>query len=143
MYSHFHFNKKITTILKVVICSLFVFFSSCSKFEEENNQTPVVPNINDTQAVIGGENYFEDYVNSEDFKGIQVEDKLTYQKHQKAQEKLLSYNFFPKANNDKKELYKISNFLKEKAFSYQYSQRKPKETTTFKCVEEFGYFHYR
>ena len=112
-----------TTILKVVICSLFVFFISCSKFEEENNQTPtpIVPNINEAQAVIGGENYFEDYVNIEDFKGIQVEDKLTYQKHQKAQEKLLSYNFFPKANNDKKELYKISDFLKEKSRIYEYS----------------------
>ena len=121
MYSHFHFNKKITTILKVVLCSLFVFFSSCSKFEEENNQTPVVPNINDAQAVIGGENYFEDYVNIEDFKNMKVEDDITYLKHQKAQEKLLSYKFFPKANNDKKELYKISAFLKDKSIRYEYS----------------------
>ena len=76
--------SKITTILKVVICSLFVFFSSCSKYEDEQKQTNLVPNINEAQAVIGGENWFEDYVNIEDFKGIQVEDKLTYQKHQKA-----------------------------------------------------------
>ena len=84
---------------------MFVFFSSCSKFEEEQNQTNIVPNINEAQAKIGGENWFEDYVNIEDFKGIQVEDNVTYQKHQKALQKLLSYNKFP---NDKSE-YDLEN----------------------------------
>ena len=121
MLSKFKKTSEMTTILKVVLCSLFVFFSSCAKFEEEQKQTPVIPNINKAQAVIGDENFFENYVNIEDFKNVQFEDDITHQKHQKAQEKLLSYNFFPKANNDKKELYKISKFLTEKAFSYQYS----------------------
>ena len=84
---------------------MFVFFSSCSKFEEEQNQTNIVPNINEAQAKIGGENWFEDYVNIEDFNGIQVEDNVTYQKHQKALQKLLSYNKFP---NDKSE-YDLEN----------------------------------
>ena len=92
--------SEMTTILKVVLCVLFVFFSSCSKFEEEQEQTIVVHNINEAQAIIGGENWYENYVNIEDFKGIQVEDNVTYQKHQKALQKLLSYDKFP---NDKSE----------------------------------------
>ena len=91
--------SEMTTILKVALCSLFVFFSSCAKFEEEQKQTPVIPNINKAQAVIRDENFFENYVNIEDFKNVQFEDDITHQKHQKAQEKLLSYKFFPKANN--------------------------------------------
>ena len=121
MSTVFKKTSEMTTILKVVICSLFVFFLSCSKYEEEQKQTPIVPNINEAQAVIGGENIFENYVNIEDFKNMKVEDDITYQKHQKAQEKLLSYNFFPKANNYKKELSKISSFLKDKSNLYQYS----------------------
>ena len=90
-----------TTILKVVLCVLFIFFSSCSKFEEEPKQTTLVPNINEAQAIIGGENWYEDYVNVEDFKGVQVEDNVTYQKHQKAQERLLAYETFPNAKSEK------------------------------------------
>ena len=88
--------SEMATILKVVLCSLLIV--SCSKFEEEQKQTTFVPNINEAQAIIGGENIFEDYVNIEDFKGIQVEDNSTHQKHQKALQKLLSYDKFP---NDK------------------------------------------
>ena len=88
--------SEMATILKVVLCSLLIV--SCSKFEEEQKQTIVAPNINEAQANIGGENIFEDYVNIEDFKGIQVEDNSTHQKHQKALQKLLSYDKFP---NDK------------------------------------------
>ena len=93
--------SKITTILKVVLCILFVFFSSCSKFEEEQEQTNIVPNINEAQAIIGKENWYENYVNIEDFKGVQVEDNVTYQKHQKAQERLLAYETFPNAKSEK------------------------------------------
>ena len=101
-----------TTILKVVLCPLFVFFSavffiSCSKFEEEQKQTPVVPSINDAQAVIGGENWFEDYVNIEDFKNIKVEDNITYQKHDEALSDLLNLNSFPKVSS-KEDLSRIS-----------------------------------
>ena len=107
MYTILHFKQKMTTILKVVLCLLFVFFSSCSKFEEEQNQTTVVPNINEAQAYIGGENWFENYVNVEDFKGVQVEDNITYQKHQKALQKLLSYDKFPNGKT-KEDLENIS-----------------------------------
>ena len=102
--------SKITTILKVVICILFVFFSSCSKFEEEQNQTTVVPNINETQAIIGKENAYEKYVNIEDFKNSIMEDFETYQKHLKAQEKLLSYETFPNAKSEK-DMERISEEL--------------------------------
>ena len=121
MSTVFKKTSEIATILKVVLCSLFIFFSSCAKFEEENNQTPVVPNINKAQASIGGKNVFENYVNIEDFKNVQFEDNETYLRHKKAQEKLLSYKFSPKANNDKKELDKISAFLKDKSIRYEYS----------------------
>ena len=98
-----------TTILKVVICSLFVFFISCSKFEEENNQTPtpIVPNINEAQAVIGGENYFEDYVNIEDFRNQISEDLTTFDKHNEALSDLLNLNSFPNVRS-KEDLSKIS-----------------------------------
>ena len=104
--------SKMATILKVVLCSLFVFFSvvffiSCSKFEEEQKQTPVVPNINEAQAVIGGENWFEDYVNIEDFKNTKVEDNITHQKHEKALSDLLSFNSFPNVRS-KEDLSMIS-----------------------------------
>ena len=91
--------SKMTTILKVVLCSLLIV--SCSKFEEEQKQTNIVPNINEAQAIIGKENWYENYVNIEDFKGVQVEDNVTYQKHQKAQERLLAYETFPNAKSEK------------------------------------------
>ncbi len=96
MLSKFKKISEKSTILKVVLCSLFVFFSSCSKFEEEQKQTTIVPNINEAQANIGGENLYEKYVNIEDFKNSIMEDFETYQKHQKALQKLLSYKKFPK-----------------------------------------------
>ena len=88
------------TILKVVLCLLFVFFSSCSKFEEEQNQTNVVPNINEAQAKIGREGAYEKYQHIENFYNIQYEDNITYEKHKKAQERLLAYGYtFPKIYN--------------------------------------------
>ena len=111
MCDFFHFKQKMTTILKVVLCSLLIV--SCSKFEEEQEQTNIVPNINEAQAIIGKENWYEDYVNVEDFKGIQVEDNFTYQKHQKAQERLLSYEKFPngKTKEDLEELSEKVAFI--------------------------------
>jgi len=100
--------SEITTILKVVLCSLFVFFSSCSKFEEEQKQTTIVPNINEAQANIGKEeNFFEDHVNIEDFKNVKVEDDITYQKHEKALSTLLAFNSFPSVSS-KEDLSRIS-----------------------------------
>ena len=99
--------SEMTTILKVVLCSLFIFFSSYSKFEEENNQTPVVPKINEAQAKIGKQNLFENYVNIEDFKNIKVEDDITYQKHEKALSTLLAFNSFPNVRT-KEDLSSIS-----------------------------------
>ena len=89
--------SEMATILKVVLCSLLIV--SCSKFEEEQKQTNIVPNINEAQAYIGGENWFENYVNIEDFKNSIMEDFETYQKHQKALQKLLSYKEFPNHAN--------------------------------------------
>ena len=97
--------SEMTTILKVVLC--FLLIVSCSKFEEEPKQTTLIPNINEAQAYIGGENWFENYVNIEDFKGVQVEDNITYQKHQKALQKLLSYDKFPNGKT-KEDLENIS-----------------------------------
>ena len=105
MLSKFKKTSEMTTILKVVLCSLFVFFISCSKFEEENNQTPVVPNINEAQASIGGENVFENYVNIEDFKNVQFEDNETYLRHKKAHDYFLSIETFPYARTRGQLLY--------------------------------------
>ena len=110
--------SEMTTILKVVLCSLFIFFSavffiSCSKFEEDNNQTPVVPNINDVQAVIGGKNVFENYVNIEDFKNVQFEDDETYLRHKKAHDYLLSIDTFLYASTRDQLLYVSKKLIKE------------------------------
>ena len=106
--------SKMTTILKVVLCSLFVFFSSvffisCAKFEEENNQTPVVTNINEAQANIniGGENKYEKHVNIEDFRNQINEDLTTFDKHNEALSDLLNLNSFPKVSS-KEDLSRIS-----------------------------------
>ena len=112
MSTVFKKTSEITTILKVVLCSLFVFFSavffiSCSKFEEDNNQTQVVPNINEAQATIGGENIFENYVNIEDFRNQISEDLTTFDKHNEALSDLLNLNSFPKVRS-KEDLSKIS-----------------------------------
>ena len=103
-----------STILKVVMCSLFVFFSavffiSCSKFEEENNQTqtPVVPNINEAQAKIGKENWYEKHVNVEDFKNSIMTDFESYQKDLNLKKSLLAYNSFPNVSS-KEDLLRIS-----------------------------------
>ena len=107
MNNNFLFKLKMTTILKVVLCSLFIFFLSCSKFEEEQKQTQIVPNINEAQAVIGKQNWFENHVNIEDFKNIKVEDDITHQKHEKALSTLLALNSFPSASS-KEDLLRIS-----------------------------------
>ena len=108
MFSHFHFNKKkMSTILKVVLCSLFIFFSSCSKFEEEQKQTQVFPNINEAQAKIGGENWYEKHVNVEDFKNSIMTDFESYQKDLNLKRSLLSYNSFPNVRS-KEDLSRIS-----------------------------------
>ena len=112
MDNNFLFKLKMTTILKVVLCFLFVFFStvffiSCSKFEEEQTPAPTIPNINEAQAVIGKQNWFENHVNIEDFKNIKVEDNITYQKHDEALSDLLNLNSFPKVNS-KEDLSRIS-----------------------------------
>ena len=121
MNNNFLFKLKMTTILKVVLCPLFVFFSvvffiSCSKFEEEQKQTPVVPNINEAQAIIGGENVFEDYVNIEDFKNVKVEDDITYQKHEKALQKMAKYDKFPNF----KEAWDMGNLISEMEMHYDF-----------------------
>ena len=132
MNNNFLFKLKMTTILKVVLCSLFVFFStvffiSCSKFEEENNQTQVVPNINEAQAVIGGENVFEDYVNIEDFKNIKVEDDETYQKHEKALQKMAKHDKFPNF----KEAWEMGNLISEMEMHYDFFSWKFFESTRY------------
>ena len=107
MNNNFLFKLKMTTILKVVLCSLFIFFSSCAKFEEENNQTQVVPNINEAQAKIGKENAYEKHVNVEDFKNSIMEDFETYQKDLNLKKSLLAYNSFPNVRT-KEDLSRIS-----------------------------------
>ena len=115
MFSHFHFNKKkMSTILKVVMCSLFVFFStvffiSCSKFEEEQTPAPTIPNINEAQANIniGRENRYEKHVNIEDFKNSIMEDFESYQKDLNLKKSLLAYNSFPNVRT-KGDLSRIS-----------------------------------
>ena len=132
MSTVFKKTSEITTILKVVLCSLFIFFSavffiSCSKFEEENNQTPVVPNINEAQAVIGGENIFENYVNIEDFKNMKVEDDITYLKHQKALQKMAKHDKFPNF----KEAWEMGNLISKMRFEYDFFSWKFFEPSNF------------
>ena len=139
-----------STILKVVLCSLFVFFSSvffisCSKFEEENNQTQVVPNINDAQAVIGWENVFENYVNIEDFKNIKVEDDITYQKHEKALQKMAKHDKFPNF----KEAWDMGNLISKMRLEYDFFSWKFFEASRFGSIilgnfshERSGYTNY-
>ena len=111
MNNNFLFKLKMTTILKVVLCSLFVFFLSCAKFEEENKQTQVVPNINEAQAKIGKEeNVFEKHVNIEDFKNSIMTDFETYEKDLKSKKLLLSYNSFPKIKTEE-EMFRESRDL--------------------------------
>ena len=130
-----------TTILKVVICVLFVFFSSCSKFEEEPKQTTLVPNINEAQAIIGGENWFEDYVNIGNFKDAQVEDNETYQKHQKALQKLLSYDKFPNGKT-KESLEELSRMVAYEQFCYGGENISWYHLGLTHSSEEY-YFHHR
>ena len=127
--------SKMTTILKVVLCVLFVFFSSCSKFEEEN-QTTVVPNINEAQAIIGGENIFENYVNIEDFKNQSYEDLSTYDKHENALYELLAYKSFPSVKSQD-DLHTISKEICE-----YYSFPSPKNKSCYALGYTFpsGYF---
>ena len=127
--------SKMTTILKVVLCVLFVFFSSCSKIEEEN-QTTVVPNINEAQAIIGGENIFENYVNIEDFKNQSYEDLSTYDKHENALYELLAYKSFPSVKSQD-DLHTISKEICE-----YYSFPSPKNKSCYALGYTFpsGYF---
>ena len=112
MFSHFHFNKKkMSTILKVVLCTLFVFFLSCSKFEEEQKQTNLVPNINEAQAKIGKENWYQKHVNVEDFKNSIMTDFESYQKDLKSKKLLLSYNSFPEIKTEEEMNYISRNLL--------------------------------
>ena len=111
--------SEMTTILKVVLC--FLLIVSCSKFEEEPKQTTLVPNINEAQAIIGGENIFENYVNIEDFKNQSYEDLSTYDKHENALYELLAYKSFPSVK------------------SQDDLQREPKKATRFICVDELGF----
>ena len=127
MNNNFLFKLKMATILKVVLCSLLIFFSSCSKFEEENNQTPVVPNINDAQAIIGGKNSFENYVNIEDFKNIKVEDDITHQKHEKALQKMAKHDKFPNF----KEAWDMGNLISQMRFEYDFFSWKFFEPSNF------------
>ena len=128
--------SEMTTILKVVLCLLFVSFSSCSKFEEEPKQTSVVPNINEAQAIIGGENIFEDYVNIEDFKNQSYEDLSTYDKHENALYELLAYKSFPSVKYQD-DLHTISKEICE-----YYSFPSPKNKSCYALGYTFpsGYF---
>ena len=152
MNNNFLFKLKMATILKVVLCSLFIFFSSvffisCSKFEEENNPTPapVIPNINEAQAIIGGENVFEDYVNIEDFKNVKVEDDITYQKHEKALQKMAKHDKFPNF----KETWEMGNLISEMGLHYDFFSWKFFEMTRYGSTilgnfsfERSGYTNY-
>jgi len=115
--------SEMTTILKVVLCSLLIV--SCSKFEEEQKQTTLVPNINEAQAIIGGENIFEDYVNIEDFKNQSYEDLSTYDKHENALYELLAYKSFPSVKSQD-DLHIISKKICE-YYSYPF----PKNTSCY------------
>ena len=126
--------SEMTTILKVVLC--FLLIVSCSKFEEENNQTIVVPNINEAQAIIGGENIFENYVNIDDFKNQSYEDLSTYDKHENALYELLAYKSFPSVKSQD-DLHTISKEICE-----YYSFPSPKNKSCYALGYTFpsGYF---
>ena len=129
--------SEMTTILKVVLC--FLLIVSCSKFEEENNQTIVVPNINEAQAIIGGENIFENYVNIDDFKNQSYEDLSTYDKHENALYELLAYKSFPSVKSQD-DLHTISKEICE-----YYSFPSPKNKSCYALGYTFpsGYFKER
>lgn len=91
---------KMTTILKVVLCSLIiVLFSSCANSKEEMNLITKLPNSAEMKS--------KRLVNIEDFRFDVVDDTTSFLKHQAALLELLNFEYFP-STIDNHSIEKIS-----------------------------------
>ena len=96
---------KMTTILKVVLCSLIiVLFSSCANSKEEVNLITKLPNSAEVKP--------KHLVNIEDFRFDVVDDTTSFLKHQSALSELLNFDFFP-STVDNNSLERISREIYE------------------------------
>lgn len=96
---------KMTTILKVVLCSLIiVLFSSCANSKEEVNLITKLPNSAEMKS--------KRLVNIEDFRFDVVDDTTSFLKHQSALSELLNFDFFP-STVDNNSLERISREIYE------------------------------
>jgi len=96
---------KMTTILKVVLCSLIVvLFFSCANSKEEMNLITKLPNSAEMKS--------KRLVNIEDFRFDVVDDTTSFLKHQSALLELLNFDFFP-STVDNNSLERISREIYE------------------------------
>ena len=80
--------RKMTTILKVVLCSLIiVLFFSCANSKEEMNLITKLPNSAEMKS--------KRLVNIEDFRFDVVDDTTSFLKHPAALLELLNFEYFP------------------------------------------------
>lgn len=99
--------KQLKTLLFIIMVMMITMFSSCEKEEILTVQPKVAQQVLDfktpinkwdfpsTTRAIGGENFFEDHVNIEDFKGFQYEPKKVWDFQQAKLDSLAKLDKFP------------------------------------------------